>query len=107
VRAGRAILDALGKPHDLIKFIEDRPGHDRRYAIDPQKCERDLGWKPQMTWEDGLASTIRWYQENQPWVEHIRSGQYRDYYDAMYAALTSSFHAFGKRSSRRLPTAAR
>jgi dTDP-glucose 4,6-dehydratase len=84
-----AILDALGKPRELIKFIKDRPGHDRRYAIDPQKCETELGWKPQMTWKDGLAATIRWYQENQPWVEHIRSGQYRDYYDAMYAARIS------------------
>ena len=81
-----AILTALGKPNDLVKFIEDRPGHDRRYAIDPAKSESELGWKPQMSWEDGLASTIRWYQENQPWVEHIRSGQYRDYFDAMYAA---------------------
>jgi dTDP-glucose 4,6-dehydratase len=85
----RAILDALGKPHDLIKFIQDRPGHDRRYAIDPQKSERELGWKPQMTWKDGLAATIQWYQENQSWVEHIRSGQYRDYYNAMYAARIS------------------
>jgi dTDP-glucose 4,6-dehydratase len=85
----QAILDALGKPHNLIKFIEDRPGHDRRYAIDPAKSETELGWKPQMSWKDGLASTIRWYQDNQLWVEHIRSGQYRDYYDAMYAARIS------------------
>jgi dTDP-glucose 4,6-dehydratase len=81
-----AILDALGKPHDLIKFIEDRPGHDRRYAIDPRKCEAELGWRPHVAWEDGLASTIRWYQENQPWVEHIRTGEYQNYYANLYAA---------------------
>ena len=82
----RAILDALGKPQDLIKFIEDRPGHDRRYAIDPTKCETDLGWKPQVTWEDGLAKTIAWYLDNPTWVEHILSGEYREYYKGMYGA---------------------
>ena len=82
----KAILDALGKPHRLIKFIDDRPGHDRRYAIDPTKCEAELGWKPQVKWDDGLAATIRWYQENQAWVEHIRTGEYREYYKAMYGA---------------------
>ena len=85
----RSLLDALGKPHELIKFIEDRPGHDRRYAIDPAKSEAELGWKPQVSWGDGLANTIRWYQENQTWVDHIRSGAYREYYDAMYAARIS------------------
>ena len=81
-----AILDALGKPQDLIKFIEDRPGHDRRYAIDPTKCEIELGWKPHVKWHEGLAATIQWYQENQDWVEHVRSGEYQDYYRAMYSS---------------------
>lgn len=85
----RSLLDELGKPHELIKFIEDRPGHDRRYAIDPAKCEAELGWRPQVSWSDGLANTIRWYQENQAWVDHVRSGAYRDYYDAMYAQRIS------------------
>ena len=80
----RAILDALGKPHDLIKFVEDRPGHDRRYAIDPTKAETELEWAPRVQWEDGLANTIRWYQENQAWVDHVRSGEYKEYYKAMY-----------------------
>jgi len=80
----RAILDALGKPHDLIKFVEDRPGHDRRYAIDPTKAETELEWAPRVQWEDGLANTIRWYQENQVWVDHVRSGEYKEYYKAMY-----------------------
>ena len=82
----KAILDALGKPHDLIKFVTDRLGHDRRYAIDPAKVENELGWKPQVTWEDGLADTIKWYQGNQPWVDHVRSGEYREYYKAMYGS---------------------
>ena len=82
----KAILDALGKPHDLIKFIQDRPGHDRRYAIDPSKCETELGWKPQVRWEDGLARTINWYGENQAWIGHILSGEYREYYRGMYDA---------------------
>lgn len=78
------ILDALGKPHSLIKFVKDRPGHDRRYAIDPAKVETELGWKPQTKWEEGLEKTIRWYRENQAWVNHIRSGAYRDYYRRHY-----------------------
>ena len=82
----KAILDALGKPHELIKFVTDRPGHDRRYAIDPVKIETELGWKPQVTWEDGLAATIDWYRNNQAWVDHVRSGEYKEYYKAMYGS---------------------
>ncbi len=82
-----AILDALGKPHSLIKYVTDRLGHDRRYAIEATKTETELGWKPQTNWEEGLQKTIRWYQENQDWVNHIRSGAYRDYYKKMYGGL--------------------
>ncbi|MBK9164527.1 MAG: dTDP-glucose 4,6-dehydratase [Acidobacteria bacterium] len=80
----RAILDALGKPESLIRYVDDRLGHDRRYAIDPIKAETELGWRPRVTWEEGLAATIDWYRENQPWVEHIRNGAYREYYKTMY-----------------------
>ncbi len=82
----KSLLDALGKPHSLINFVTDRLGHDRRYAIDPAKAETELGWKPQVTWEKGLAKTIDWYRENQDWVSHIRNGDYREYYKAMYGA---------------------
>ena len=82
----KAILDALGKPHELIQFVTDRLGHDRRYAIDAAKVETELGWKPQMTWEDGLAATITWYQENASWVERVRSGEYKEYYKSMYGS---------------------
>lgn len=80
----QAILDALGKPHSLIKYVEDRLGHDRRYAIDAAKTENELGWKPQTDWEEGLRKTINWYEENQDWVNRIRNGAYRDYYKKLY-----------------------
>jgi dTDP-glucose 4,6-dehydratase len=80
----KAILDSLGKSHDLIKFVTDRLGHDRRYAIDPQKTESELGWRPETTWESGLQKTIEWFLANQAWVNHIRNGEYRDYYKKMY-----------------------
>ena len=79
-----AILDALEKPHSLIKFVADRWGHDRRYAIDPTKAESELGWRPATTWETGSAATIDWYRLNQDWIDHVRSGEYRDYYCKMY-----------------------
>lgn len=79
-----AILEALGKPRSLIKFVKDRPGHDRRYAIDPTKVETELAWRPRETWESGLEKTIRWYVENQEWVERARSGAYREYYARQY-----------------------
>lgn len=82
----KSILDILGKPHGLIKFVTDRLGHDRRYAIDPTKAETELGWKPLTNWEEGLRKTILWYRENQDWVNHIRNGAYRDYYQKMYGA---------------------
>jgi dTDP-glucose 4,6-dehydratase len=79
-----AILDALGKPRSLIRHVKDRPGHDRRYAIDPTKIERDLGWRPRESWQSGLAKTMKWYQDNRVWVERARSGAYRDYYAQQY-----------------------
>ncbi len=83
----KSILDALDKPHSLIKFVTDRLGHDRRYAIDATRTENELDWKPLTSWEEGLHKTIRWYQENQDWVNHIRNGAYRDYYRKMYGNL--------------------
>jgi dTDP-glucose 4,6-dehydratase len=80
----KSILDALGKPHSLIKYVNDRLGHDRRYALDATKVETELDWKPQTTWEEGLQKTINWYLENQDWVNRIRNGAYRDYYKKQY-----------------------
>lgn len=81
----RSLLDALGKPHELITFVTDRLGHDRRYAIDPVKAETELGWKPRTDWSSGLTKTIEWYSDNQDWVDHIRNGEYREYYRTMYS----------------------
>jgi dTDP-glucose 4,6-dehydratase len=67
-----------------ITFVKDRPGHDRRYAIDASKIERELGWKPQETFETGIHKTVAWYLENQPWVDHVVSGDYRQWLDKQY-----------------------
>lgn len=80
----KGLLDTLGKSHDLIKFVKDRLGHDRRYAIDPSLAESELGWRPRESWESGLRKTIKWYQENGAWIEKVRNPAYRDYYKAQY-----------------------
>jgi dTDP-glucose 4,6-dehydratase len=69
----------------LIRFVKDRPGHDRRYATDPAKLENELGWQPVETFESGIRKTVDWYRENHEWVARTRSGEYREYYDRMYA----------------------
>lgn len=73
-----------GENRGLITFVKDRPGHDRRYAIDASKLKNDLGWSPSYTFETGIAETIDWYLTNQQWVEEVTSGSYRDYYQAQY-----------------------
>jgi len=78
------LLKLLGKPESLIRYVQDRPGHDMRYAIDPAKAERELGWKPSVDFESGLQQTIDWYKQNESWVERIRSGAYRQYYEQQY-----------------------
>lgn len=80
----RLILKELGKPESLITHVKDRPGHDRRYAIDNTKITTRLGWRPEYTFEDGIRETIRWYLENEEWVERITSGAYQEYYEKMY-----------------------
>jgi dTDP-glucose 4,6-dehydratase len=80
----RAILDRLGKPHSLIRFVTDRPGHDRRYAIDFSKIEKELGWAPSITFEEGINLTIEWYQTHREWWKKIKTGEYLDYYKRMY-----------------------
>lgn len=80
----RLILRELGKSEDLISYVRDRPGHDRRYAIDNTKLTSELGWKPGYTFERGLRETIQWYVSHRDWVERIVSGDYRRYYETMY-----------------------
>jgi dTDP-glucose 4,6-dehydratase len=84
------LLDLLGKPKTLIRYVQDRPGHDRRYAIDCSKIERELGWRPTVTFADGLKDTIRWYQDNQAWVNTIRTGDYLTYYEKQYGNRLAS-----------------
>ena len=78
------ICDALGKPHSLITHVEDRKGHDMRYAIDPTKIHEELGWLPETKFQDGIQKTIRWYLDNEDWWQPIISGEYQNYYEKMY-----------------------
>jgi dTDP-glucose 4,6-dehydratase len=85
-----ALLDEMrpdpSGPHArLIAYVKDRPGHDRRYAIDAGKIDRELGWKPAETFETGIRKTVRWYLDNMAWVEHVASGDYRKWLDTNYA----------------------
>ncbi len=80
----KTILNALGKPESLIKFVSDRPGHDRRYAINPEKLEKDLNWKPEYNFDNGIKMTIEWYLNNKAWWKNIISGEYTKYFDKMY-----------------------
>ena len=73
-----------GTSEALITYVKDRPGHDLRYAIDPSKVMRELGWKPSVTFEEGLEKTVDWYLSNQEWVKHVTSGDYQHYYDQQY-----------------------
>lgn len=87
----KTILQYLGKPESLMQYVKDRPGHDRRYALDSSKIQRELGWQPQVSFADGIRRTIDWYQANQPWLEHARSGEYRNYYDRHYTNRAETF----------------
>jgi dTDP-glucose 4,6-dehydratase len=75
---------AQGESEELITYVTDRAGHDKRYAIDASKLEEELGWTPSITFEEGLSKTVDWYLENQDWVEQVTSGAYQEYYDSMY-----------------------
>jgi len=78
------ILDHLGKPETLIQYVKDRPGHDRRYAIDASKIINELDWKPSVTFEEGIVQTIDWYLSHAAWLANVVSGDYQKYYDTMY-----------------------
>ncbi len=74
-----------GTSKELISYVKDRAGHDRRYAIDATKLNKELGWKPSVTFEEGLAKTIDWYLTNEGWLHNVTSGAYKDYYEKMYS----------------------
>lgn len=83
----KLIINTLGKSESLIKYVKDRPGHDRRYAIDNTKITTQLGWEPSYTFEDGMKETINWYVNNKAWIENIVSGDYQNYYERMYDGI--------------------
>jgi dTDP-glucose 4,6-dehydratase len=78
------MLKILGKSEKLLRFVADRPGHDRRYAIDAGKIERELSFRPRRTFEEGLRETIQWFRDHAEWTARVRSGAYRDYYEQQY-----------------------
>ena len=80
----RRLLRMLGKSEDLIGFVADRPGHDRRYALDTRKLGSELGWTPRVSLEEGLARTVRWYQTHADWIQKTKSGEYQNYYERFY-----------------------
>ena len=80
----KTILKVLGKSESLIEFVTDRPGHDRRYAMDPTKIETELGWKPKYNFDTGIVETIKWNVENKEWLEHVESGEYKDWLSRHY-----------------------
>ena len=81
----KTILKALNKPESLIKFVTDRPGHDRRYAIAPDKIKAEIGWYPETMFEEGIKKTIQWFFEHEDWMKNVTSGDYQKYYERMYS----------------------
>ncbi len=81
------LLEILGKPRSLIQHVNDRPGHDRRYAIDCRKIERELGWRPDIDFNAGLADTVRWYTDNSDWLASLRNREYLSYCEKQYGRL--------------------
>lgn len=94
------ILRELGKPETLVRYVADRPAHDRRYAIDSSRLRRELGWAPRFTFAERLAGTVDWYRENRPWWEAVKSGAYRNYYQRMYGARLEAGQTLAPTSTR-------
>jgi dTDP-glucose 4,6-dehydratase len=89
----RLLLELTGKPERLLSYVRDRPGHDRRYALNCKKIETQLGWKPQISLKQGLHETIEWYKNNRQWLDGIRAGAYRSYYEKYYENREASLQA--------------
>ena len=80
----KKLENPVGTSEKLITYVKDRPGHDLRYAIDASKINKELGWKPTVTFEEGLSVTIDWYLKNKEWMEKVTSGEYQNYYEEQY-----------------------
>ena len=92
----RELLRLTGKPDTLISYVQDRPGHDRRYALSCRKIETELGWKPAISLDDGLLQTTEWYRNNQKWIDDVRAGEYRSYFERYYDNRSHSLHAIAR-----------
>jgi dTDP-glucose 4,6-dehydratase len=100
VEVVRKLLRATGKSEKLIHYVEDRPGHDRRYALSSEKLMRETGWRPEVSFEEGLARTVAWYCDNRGWVERVRSGQYQAYYERNYTHRQRALGELAKHPAR-------
>ena len=94
------LLVLTGKPDSLLSYVQDRPGHDRRYALNRKKIETELGWRPQIPLEDGLRQTIEWYENNTQWIDNVRAGGYLSYYEKYYENRESSLDAIARSGSQ-------
>jgi dTDP-glucose 4,6-dehydratase len=99
----KRILRAVGKPETLLSFVRDRPGHDRRYALNCKKAEEELGWKPMISLDEGLRQTIKWYESNNDWLANVRAGEYRSYYEKYYDNRDSSLRSIVASEPKSLP----
>jgi dTDP-glucose 4,6-dehydratase len=96
----RRLLRVAGKPESLLRYVADRPGHDRRYALDSKKIEAELGWKPEISLEDGIRRTVQWYKDNIRWVSDVRGGEYLSYYEKYYDDRENSLNAIAGSGSK-------
>ena len=94
----RTILRALGGDDTLLEFVRDRPGHDRRYAVDSGRARAELGWAPGVTFEQGIAATVEWYRSRPEWWRAVKSGAYRSYYEEQYGGRGARHPASGRPS---------
>jgi dTDP-glucose 4,6-dehydratase len=97
----RRLLHLIGKPESLLSYVQDRPGHDRRYALDCQKIRAELGWRPAISLEVGLRQTIDWYKKNRNWVADVRAGEYLSYYEKYYDNRDSSLRAIASSATKK------
>jgi dTDP-glucose 4,6-dehydratase len=94
------LLRVTGKPENLLRYVTDRPGHDRRYALNSRKIETELGWKPEISLEDGIRRTVQWYKDNTKWVSDVRAGEYLSYYEKYYDDRENSLNAIAGSGSK-------
>jgi len=100
LKMAQRLLRLTGKPESLLQYVADRPGHDRRYALNSRKIEGELGWKPEISLEDGIRQTIEWYKDNSKWVSDVRAGEYLSYYEKYYDDRENSLKAIADSGSK-------